>query len=203
MKARSTPDLPAIRQRAEQATKGPWTSWQAGNCTMEDGLLSAIAEVKGLPRPWEPTWVGWKTAKNFFKTFLRSADADFIAHARQDIPDLLAYIETLTTERDKAISDIKVMVLTDERIRRCWDEALERQHKLEARIETLEQEKADVDAAHFEEMMHAAVEDYTALRASLSALVETWRRANEANPRVSVTCNYFADQLALILTGEK
>lgn len=88
-------DLEPIKARESAATKGPWRSMSAGNSTMEDGLLDHIAEVEGLQRPWEPTWVGWKAAKNHFRSFFRQRDADFIAHARQDIPALIAEIERL------------------------------------------------------------------------------------------------------------
>jgi hypothetical protein len=62
---------------------------------MEDGLLAPIAEVEGLPRPWSPVWVGWQVAKNYFKTFLRQEDADFVAHARDDIPWLMAQLHAI------------------------------------------------------------------------------------------------------------
>jgi hypothetical protein len=88
-------DLEPIKAREAAASKGPWRSMAAGNCSMEDGRLAAIAEVEGLPRPWNPVWVGWQNAKNYFKTFLRQADAEFIAHARWDVPMLIAEIERL------------------------------------------------------------------------------------------------------------
>lgn len=88
-------DLEPIKARYAAASKGPWRSMHAGNSTMEDGLLDHIAEVEGLQRPWEPTWVGWKAAKNHFKSFFRVRDAEFIAHAREDIPALLAEVAAL------------------------------------------------------------------------------------------------------------
>lgn len=91
-------DLEPIQAREAAATKGPWRDMAAGNCTMENGLTTAIAEVEGLPRPWNPVWVGWQSAKNYFKTFLRATDAEFIAHARQDIPALLAEVIALRAE---------------------------------------------------------------------------------------------------------
>lgn len=38
-----------------------------------------------------------------------SADADFIAHAREDVPYLLAEVKRLTTERDDALLDVARM----------------------------------------------------------------------------------------------
>lgn len=88
-------DLEAIKAREAAATKGPWRSMLAGNCNMENGLLAAIAEVEGLPRPWNPVWVGWQSAKNYFKTFLRKEDAEFVARSREDVPALIAEVERL------------------------------------------------------------------------------------------------------------
>lgn len=87
-------DLEPIKAREAKASRG-WQSMQAGNCTMENGKLAAIAEVAGLPRPWNPVWVGWQSAKNYFKTFMRQEDAEFVAAARTDIPTLIAEVERL------------------------------------------------------------------------------------------------------------
>lgn len=89
----------AIKARADKATAGPWAyrpqeyddwGWVRGN----DGIVA--------------------TARNpdvhlddFFKFRNENRDpyesnASFIAHARQDIPDLLAALEAAERERDKA-----------------------------------------------------------------------------------------------------
>ena len=81
-------DLPAIRARCEAATEGPWScrhadetdsgSWliQAGDTSIE-ASIGDIWEGECDPRP----------------------NAEFIAHARSDIPALLALVATLTEER--------------------------------------------------------------------------------------------------------
>lgn len=76
------PDLTAIRARAEAATPGPWTTWvdghnnHSGVCT-DDGEVGISDDVEG-------------------------ADAEFIAHARTDVPALLDALEAAQSRIDKA-----------------------------------------------------------------------------------------------------
>lgn len=90
-----------IREREQKATAGPWRSISGGNCQTEDGLLHATAEVEGLPRPWNPVWAGWQVAKNYFKTFMRQEDADFVAHSREDIRWLLGRLHEQAQEIER------------------------------------------------------------------------------------------------------
>lgn len=76
--------LDAIRQRVEAATEGPWR--REGDSFVSTATIdqwghevSYLVEVCGGFGP---------------------ADADFIAHARADVPALLAEVESLRTERD-------------------------------------------------------------------------------------------------------
>lgn len=71
-------DLAAIKNRCNRATKGPWKSYVEGrdhssgsNFIMTDGEDSYLSGAS-------------------------IADQDFIAEARQDIPNLVAEIERLT-----------------------------------------------------------------------------------------------------------
>ncbi len=109
-------DLDGIKKREAAATKGPWRSMQAGNSTMEDGLLDHIAEVEGLQRHWNPGWLGWQSARNYFKSFFRQRDAEFIAHARQDIPALVAEVSRLRAEQER----LRAALLRLCRQRRWW-----------------------------------------------------------------------------------
>ena len=75
-------DLAAIRARADGATAGPWKTWAmqvladpVGNSNLDDGLL--IAHTSDPRRG------------------LRTFNAEFIAHARIDVPMLLDEIERL------------------------------------------------------------------------------------------------------------
>jgi hypothetical protein len=70
---REAPDLAAIRARAEAATEGPWGS--------PDTALAFISNRSG-----PIMWAG--------REYATVEDAEFIAHARTDIPALLALLES-------------------------------------------------------------------------------------------------------------
>lgn len=80
-------DIEAIRQRAENATGGEWSYTILGGETRTSTVasfgkgLTAIGEINAL------------------------ADADFIAHAREDIPALLAEVERLRNGIATAIKE--------------------------------------------------------------------------------------------------
>lgn len=88
--------LAEIRARAEKATPGPWQSMRYGNSCLENGQHVGQSVVVNLPRPWNSTWVGWGFERNQYKTFLQDKDADFVSHARADVPFLLAEIDRLS-----------------------------------------------------------------------------------------------------------
>ena len=72
-------EIEAIRQRAEKATEGPWYYIDFG-----DGrAISSEATEEEVCMP------------------ITDYDADFIAHAREDIPALLAEVEQLRIENEK------------------------------------------------------------------------------------------------------
>lgn len=76
-------DREAIRARVEKATPGPWRSEPTSNdyaILFPDG--SGVALV-------------WDWSENGEKTPEAVANADFIAHARTDIPALLAEVDRL------------------------------------------------------------------------------------------------------------
>lgn len=89
-----TPDeLALIRARAEKATEGPWKVWAmsvladpVGNSNLYDGLL--IADTTDPHRG------------------LRTFNADFIAHARTDVPALVAEVERLQREVARTVGDL-------------------------------------------------------------------------------------------------
>lgn len=78
-------DLDAIRAREQAATKGPWTAedWDVAVCTSDGRQLVQLAEV---------LLGDWDTRENHPQA---AADAEFIAHTRQDVPALLAEVERL------------------------------------------------------------------------------------------------------------
>lgn len=76
-------DLGAIRDRVTAATPGPWTALHrhVGLTADDDETAGLGLEIEGPPEAWNRG------------QFARGADATFIAHARQDVPALLAAIE--------------------------------------------------------------------------------------------------------------
>jgi hypothetical protein len=70
-------DMEAIRQRCNQATPGPWKSYVEGrdHDSGSSFIMTSGEDIELLGAS--------------------VADQDFIAHARQDIPQLLAEIERL------------------------------------------------------------------------------------------------------------
>lgn len=77
-------DLDAIRARAEAATRGPW-EWDLG----EDGKprRARAALLSFSDHIFWCSALGWPT----------DADAEFISHARTDVPALIAEVERLRT----------------------------------------------------------------------------------------------------------
>jgi len=92
--------LAAIRERADAATPGPWkVTWDGENDP--DGAWSA-------EWPWlirQDIYPG-KSVANLAEVEASTEDAEFIAASREDIPALLAHIDTLTTERNALVDVI-------------------------------------------------------------------------------------------------
>jgi len=81
-------DLDAIKKRCEAATKGPWIArHRCFLCSNTDDEHAGLGlDIDGLPTP-------------MLRGMLqRGADAQFIAHAREDIPALVAEIMKLQEE---------------------------------------------------------------------------------------------------------
>ena len=94
--------LAEIRARVEAATPGPW-EWDAideGSLRTLDPLGDAVARKYGL----RAQILG--TGEHNRKTPNR-ADTDFIAHSRQDIPDLLAELSRLRAVIEEARDEIE------------------------------------------------------------------------------------------------
>jgi hypothetical protein len=70
------PDIEAIKARLAEASNGEWIQYDRGSALY-------LIQADGFE------YVAQTTGKN------AEADAAFIAHARQDIPALLAYVEEL------------------------------------------------------------------------------------------------------------
>lgn len=74
-------DLEAIKRRAEAATPGPW----GAGANLSDG--GDEYDVFG-PNP--------KKGPAFIANYAKKQDAKFIAHAREDVPALVAEVERLS-----------------------------------------------------------------------------------------------------------
>lgn len=77
-------DLDAIQQRADNATPGPWDS--NGGCEI---YTTAEANTMQL-------WIGG--TERFHDSNAGQVNADFIAHARQDVPALIARVRELEAQ---------------------------------------------------------------------------------------------------------
>ncbi|MEK4178508.1 hypothetical protein NSQ61_02780 [Aeribacillus sp. FSL K6-1121] len=82
-------ELVAISERAEKASPGPWVKTFATGieivCDFETKIISDDSGV------------------------IRYSDAEFIAHAREDVPKLVAEVERLREAIIEAIADIETI----------------------------------------------------------------------------------------------
>lgn len=84
-----TPDLAAIKARADAATEGPWAVAEA-----ESNRLGNHRIVYRVEKDEQGT--NWQVAVTYgFSNpgIADEADAEFIAHARTDVPNLLAALD--------------------------------------------------------------------------------------------------------------
>lgn len=79
----SQEEIGEIKTRCEQATAGPWRSYVEGieHMSGSDFIMTG--------------------GKDIYLTGATTADQDFIAHARQDIPKLVTEIERLRAEIER------------------------------------------------------------------------------------------------------
>lgn len=99
-----TLDLPAIRARAEAATPGPWYALPDPAPSRVDHGYRLVATTT---RNAAANVYGLRDAMGYpGLTKLNSdADADFIAHAREDVPALLAEVERLSRNLELASAE--------------------------------------------------------------------------------------------------
>lgn len=89
----TTPDIEAIKKRTEAATEGPWKTHLVDDTSIvtEDGT--------DVCTTCDSTQAEREDGYNVEYERME-ADAQFIAHARSDIPALLSYIDTLKAEHE-------------------------------------------------------------------------------------------------------
>lgn len=90
-KAMSVETLDEIETRAEAATKGPWR--KTSDILKDCGCISTRSEDLFRSYASPPT-------------IQTSRDCDFIAHAREDVPWLVAEVRRLLKERDELLKMI-------------------------------------------------------------------------------------------------
>lgn len=90
-------DIDAIRARAEAATPGPW-EW---NTERFKGGWSGITGKDNAEILFPNHCNDGDDGYAWFEDFPNDADAAFIAHAREDIPALLAEVDRLTAENER------------------------------------------------------------------------------------------------------
>lgn len=85
-----------IRARAEAATPGPW---KAGKDDFTKNIIEAVKD-RGtiIVQRRDDHNMFWNSIIPLKQTF---SDADFIAHAREDVPALLEEVERLRAENEK------------------------------------------------------------------------------------------------------
>jgi len=94
-----TPDeLAAIERRAEAATPGPWSAAnEHANFGPEVSAAWCVSRV-GEPSAKRPDGWMYDIAEVYCDDRDHSADAAFIAHARADVPALIATVRALRAE---------------------------------------------------------------------------------------------------------
>lgn len=85
-------EIKEIEDRCKLTTPGPWKSLVEGR-EIESGdsfIMTGISEGEDI-------WID-KRGADIYLTGATTADQDFIAHARQDIPKLIAEIKRLKSK---------------------------------------------------------------------------------------------------------
>ena len=162
-------DLDAIEARANAATDGPW---RHGNWSDHLGDRRVISGGDGC---YEVERLD----------IMRAHDAEFIAHARGDVPDLVAKVRRLTEE---AATQREWFEAADAAAERRLDQSIawmERAEAAEAEVVTLRAQVAAVEAWPLTlEQVHAIV-DYLLGDGSRDGLIhgDTLNRAMGASAR--------------------
>ncbi len=115
MTDRLTPEREAeIAMRDLTATKGPWGLYESG--TMIDVVADleetgcgyrgrrGIARFEDEPLDNDPTHREWTAEEDWEQVRI---DAEFVAHAREDVPALLAELSAVRSERDSAHTELE------------------------------------------------------------------------------------------------
>ncbi|GLC88674.1 hypothetical protein [Lysinibacillus piscis] len=95
--------LDAIKERAVNATDGPWQVYE-----MEDGTqIGTVEHHPQLKSPMHVVTMSYWGEKPYSRVWIDKDNAKFIAHAREDVPALIAELERLKSELQGIISVAK------------------------------------------------------------------------------------------------
>lgn len=104
-------ELQVIRERAGRATPGPWEIFREFN--IQSANSHRLVAGSG----------GYSSNHEQEKVYRENvANAQFIAHARQDIPDLLTKVEWLQGEIEYLSSEVGRVELLQDEVERLRDE---------------------------------------------------------------------------------
>lgn len=98
----SEKQLDAIKERVAKATQGPWKVFEDGNLKLgrQIGTAWEHPQAKG-PVGVVNLATSVKESEVEHCVYIRAEDANFIAHARQDVPELIAEVERLKRYEEK------------------------------------------------------------------------------------------------------
>lgn len=133
--------LAEIKAREQATTPGPW-----------EEKTNRHPQCNG--EPWG--WISGSSGNITWSGYIGKTNADFIAHARTDIPALLAEVERLKKDRDNLKAQLD-MYGGDEGITSALQEAVD--CRKEAAAANLEKAKLNRQIATLEKALELACED--------------------------------------------
>jgi hypothetical protein len=102
-------DLAEIKKRADTATKGPWYTGEGYEQSNRGNYVASKANGGIIAAEQDGT-----------DCVLDTNDATFIAHARQDVPALLAEVERLRTIQKRLVAELKKADVYSEELERQY-----------------------------------------------------------------------------------
>jgi hypothetical protein len=114
-------DLDAIKARADAATPGPW-AWDNRGDKCDDIQLGVACDAKENPLTGYFDDDDAIYVEQVAESLSRAADADFIAHARTDVPALCDAVERLTADLSAAVAELAAWKRAEtERVPQCFN----------------------------------------------------------------------------------
>ena len=212
-----TARLHAIRQREQQATKGPWEAKPTddGRC---DGISPDYHDHDPALSCWDAESYTCPASREIVTTDSgyygpKWSDAEFIAHAREDIPYLLSVIDTLQQQQEYLTAEKQQLLkaLEEENVEDALDAIrfnADQTIVVAQEIKTLESWPSNAWPSMHDRRIYAALLDRAkqaeASLARVSTLVDQWRAHSDAKPNsaYALCAETFADDLTAALQGK-